>query len=1335
MSYQNRDVYADMESYLEDVCDLTDEKVDFYLSTVIGVFDADISIDIFVNEDRDFGFSELVDVIRLADIKNNEEYSSNEKINAIENKLIARMRTSTSFSELTDEEFEADKSLVLGLLDNKDEDKDLLFDYLKDIEVLRVNVEHSSNTVIEVYETAFKAAFEVEPFVGVLPIVNGFGLLSIGSNDGLGVSKAIAMVSLNQIVEKGMLSLVSDDRQFEIEAILENSKPIYHPYKILEYLFGRTSTTVLNKKVYQNSGKTGNWASYVDTYLKDNIQHFLYKGLHIALSKEGITKNGGLVRDLGVNDMPLVNDTLKKIVDSMVTFVVVQELEGSKEDWASIRVKVCSPSKVLPTSDVFMNDVIKKVRGGRSNEGGDGKNIELRSDETIQEYTVSTYRHVFDPKMANIRPLFAYRVLDALQAQGKEITPSSILMGKSENGDMVISSLGSSVDLNKNLNHNIIASSRAGKGVMTLTLLAPYIAKGVPIFYADRKPDMAGLFAEYVGISDGVPNMALINGSDYRREFDYYGALNYDSPELAPLWRKNLPDYIKASSYVDIGDIVYYRFIIFSLGMLLLRLHAFGTDPELYEKLGGNDGIVVVIDEISNWQANFSTKKLTPRGDGAFFNSNYLVTEETLDAIREAEILVEKLGEQGDLKISEQTKLEKAIRDLEKLKNPLGCYYTDILHNMNASLNKLYEAQNAGFQQNEDLKSNFFIIGQNLDVNELPDGNKTFLTNKNGTVSANQGFAGTCPISQFLYNFSSDFLMGYNKDNPSYMDANKPNSKASARLTAQARNFGYFDGNRSTVMGGHQSTIDGKAKFFKPYLILNNSNEPMPLPRDLKEREAICTQPDFKYVGGVVLNCGKMWDAVRAENLAPDGQHIRKEIGFFDYLEQMSKGSLDLKANLRKSLDMGNFIVSKMGYEGSMIEFLMDLRPQWNFSAQTLVDAFNPLREDEYLRGEGRMDTFLKVYKNNPDFLGNYGIVGLSGSSSEIDNSDFDFDYQDMDEELDLISNFDEDTVYDNLDTETVENTEKPVGFVGAVAGALGINKFGRDFNYEPISTKSSALTAEELGLLNSLKAKGYNVSEPQNAKSSHNSNTPIEEVFEDLKFDYDGDSIEGFYSSYVEFTNKVTMDVVDTFGGFENIDSIAVNSGYLFVNGTLYDKKVSIQNIRNLPKDKKIQIVNGAYAQVFNFDALRYCTNLTMLQLDSLNFVYMKIRKDLNQVGNKSFSQNTFFKLIPSLEFLNIADNIYNRDDLKYEGDTIFTNQEKREKRLESLDSWGTSSVKSGWNTTQDLYSKKGFFNKALGTGVLGATVVGVAGVGIFKGVRGIAKGVGDIIKNSKDI
>lgn len=111
-----------------------------------------------------------------------------------------------------------------------------------------------------------------------------------------------------------------------------------------------------------------------------------------------------------------------------------------------------------------MENIINGIMDGVGNVGGGEYNISPETRTKGGSFDVVEYVHTFDAKMANIRPLFAYQVLDSLQEKGETVDWSNIVLGKGTDGTTVTSKAGSKVDFTKQLVHNIIAGSRSGKG-------------------------------------------------------------------------------------------------------------------------------------------------------------------------------------------------------------------------------------------------------------------------------------------------------------------------------------------------------------------------------------------------------------------------------------------------------------------------------------------------------------------------------------------------------------------------------------------------------------------------------------------------------------------------------------------------------------------------------------------------------------------------------------------------------------------------------------------------------------------------------------------------------
>lgn len=85
---------------------------------------------------------------------------------------------------------------------------------------------------------------------------------------------------------------------------------------------------------------------------------------------------------------------------------------------------------------------------------------------------------------------FAYKQLGKLLLSGGQVSLDKTIVGTDLSGAPV------TLNLNKNsyTSIGIVAGSRSGKGVLTLSLLASMIAANCPVIYLDYKPDMAGVF-------------------------------------------------------------------------------------------------------------------------------------------------------------------------------------------------------------------------------------------------------------------------------------------------------------------------------------------------------------------------------------------------------------------------------------------------------------------------------------------------------------------------------------------------------------------------------------------------------------------------------------------------------------------------------------------------------------------------------------------------------------------------------------------------------------------------------------------------------------------------
>lgn len=1370
------------EEYLADC----EQEVEFLSLVTIAsyndLFDNDKNV-----ENKQFGYSGLVTIVETMHDVERKSTTKEGEVTRVRANLLANLRGISAEDYVEQGYFEKDLEFIQVLLEdsNNEDGKSTLETQIEQNEAIQSAVSRTVTSILSVYEQVMAGGFEIEPYFGVSTLRQDIGSIKIENNKAK-VYPSVALKGLASILNKSYKVEVDTGRQFNMDNILSSEKPVYYPFKIAEYLYGRVSTKNLKSLDYARFDGGSGWDNYASDYIIPNLKYFLNQGIKVVCEREGFVSDGELAFNDEFSDIQTIKGKLKKMERSLVTMAIIPELESTSsthENWSSIKLRLVETSEQLPSNQRLIGEVIDKLMDGLGSASGQEFSISPETVDDLASYRVFEYEHIFDSKMANLRPLFAYQALDALQSKGETVDWSNIILGKGMNGKTVTSKAGGAINLSDQLIHNLIAGSRSGKGVMTLNILSTAIASNRPVFYQDRKPDMAALFAEYVGLNNSTPNMYIVNGSAYEGRFDPSGVLNYDN--MTSKWQDKVPAWWDATSYKDIGDVVYYRGIMFTLGILLLRFWAETSDRALYDKLGGDGGIAIIYDEFTNWQVSFSSKKLNPRGANSLFGKDMLLNKKSLEEIMKAQDELDDLESSGEeLGSRQKSTLRNANNVLRDLKQEKRAYVSDLLDNLDRTLLTLNEKKNAGFKNTEEKRSDIFVIGQNVEVKPIPEG-ITFSRNQaSGGLNADKSYENTCAVSTFLYNFSTDWFMGYNADYPNYMRAGEKSSPSFHRLTAEARNFAYYKGSRDAVMGAMQvSTVKSNAKFFKPYLILNNAKEPKPLSDNPEERKAQCQQSEYQYVGGVILNTGKEWDKIRKQNLQEGTDELRPEIGFFDYLNQLSKGAgtnVDPKAVLGKSKEIADMVVQGMGYDGDYLDFLMDLRPEWNFGAQDIVDAF--ATPEVFSNGTKRMPTFINLFGNPKgtessedvdDEAFNLGSVGDEDDKEYLDldtvgdEADTEDDYQDEDE-LSIIN--ESDSVPDDnldlykgvgdIDSESLDSNNDGFGFNTGIGANVGVvDPFSDDIsNVSGLVTEGVQSATDLAGkgidayskmstddLLKELSNRGINTDDLK--AQTENEQFGSANVIEDIGKPVEVKSTNGFarvepmsmtakteedyYTNYFEFCERVTNDIVQSFGGLDGIEVMIIKDGTLYINNVKYNKKFPQEVLNGLPLDKKAQISNGNFAHVFNFAYLTKMPRLAYLSIDSKDFAYIKLRQDL-KIGS-DFGIMTIFHAIPPLYYLTIAGTRYDRDTVEIDeakNASVFRSAKKREMVSQSIEDAGVNSVNKSWDSTKNMYQRKGWGWKLGGTAMLGVTAVAGAGVLGLKGFKELKRGVKEMFK-----
>ena len=123
-----------------------------------------------------------------------------------------------------------------------------------------------------------------------------------------------------------------------------------------------------------------------------------------------------------------------------------------------------------------------------------------------------------------------------------------------------------------------------------------------------------------------------------------------------------------------------------------------------------------------------------------------------------------------------------------------------------------------------------------------------------------------------------------------------------------------------------------------------------------------------------------------------------------------------------------------------------------------------------------------------------------------------------------------------------------------------------------------------------------------------------------------------------------ITRMVYETIGGWERVNRITVQTGYLIINNILITPQSSINFKQNsLPLDIIDYLRDGAIAYLFNWNMLSKMNNLLSIDIDSIDFYMSVICTDLG--FGRTGGYKTLFMSLPRLNVVKIGSNVLLRD------------------------------------------------------------------------------------------
>ena len=1075
---------------------------------------------------------------------------------------------------------------------------------------------------------------------------------------------------------------------------------IYFPNKMVEFAYGRepSGAKAESLKTYKPHSSASSWASYRDQVvskaIKSLIEDSVVRFIELTVPEGEDNKSVSVINS--------VRDFLKYFQTclSMCLLMVAYKKSGGKPTKFALRV--CDPEDKLGDYD-YTPEIINKAFIGGTGEVPYSYAPRFEDESKVREYS-----HEFNHDVSQAMPLFAYKALDALKAQGVSLSWRNAIMGTFEDGSILRNGTHG-VDMLSKLIHWMMAGSRAGKGVMTLNLLASAIASNKSIFYADRKPDMASVLKYLAG------GMCVINGGGYAEQYDrkYRQFTDLDSLlDKNHIPKEALQVFQTSATWDELGDLVYMRFLKLAVGIIVARAEGRSDDPNF----GGKEGIFLVLDEFKNFQDSFST--LCTRAAG-------IVPPSTISKDREA-----------------LTKGSISQDTFNASYNDAGYYALSYLNSLAEDMKFLAEKTDAGFNQEEIGLSDIIIIGQSLErgaVDRLEF--QDMLRNAPG--SARYRSAGSFGLKGFnlvgksipfnLVSFKPmDAFFGRNMDDGRsvYLAQTNRDSKAFGRLDDKASNFAYMstftEEKRQKIVGGRVAeniSMANSCTYFKPFLILNTGD------------------PEDDCVQGCKRRCfenGGVTEADLIEEYPNDTGYgnpndINPCVGFEDYLK---RAGLDgYRESLEKSSRVANYVVQQcLGYPGNWFEFITDLRPEWMFTIRDISDGAKL----------GAGGTRLSDITTNPvtkewyEFNQGLGQGECSGGSGDFlyDDGAGD-DFSDPEETFESTAD-----TWDRADEESnFENGEEIDLFESDPIKDVWIEETGTE--EQPLQQDFDS--KKIMDLLDQLRQYGVDVQvagEDGGWVARDMQGNPMPQGFGSTDRSEFGDEFARIeytedIASLEQMINVITNDILRKFGGLERIFSFKVVGGSIIINGYYYRCKVKDMYARNIPYDVRRDINAGNVSGLFNYSLLRKMPALRDMEFDSAAFVYDNVSSALGY--GSSISVDRFFKDFRMLQTLAIGKDRFTRQNHmeKIQGNDFFYKQRVGERFANAVDAGLGRASSSSWNWTKRVWGdKRRNIWVRLAGGTVGATAaattkLGQAGTKIGRKIPGAVSAFGRGIKD----
>lgn len=606
-------------------------------------------------------------------------------------------------------------------------------------------------------------------------------------------------------------------------------------------------------------------------------------------------------------------------------------------------------------------------------------------------------------------------------------------------------------------------------------------------------------------------------------------------------------------------------------------------------------------------------------------------------------------------------------------------------------------------------------------------------------------------------------MVGYKGTEKSQYWSSQNGSDSKRYLTSSSRRFAYFgsvdfptirDENPQNkgLARSVNSQMEGGAVYFKPYLILGDS-------------QGSC-------VTQLEKNLGSKAESIKSRNSNPNNPNEWDErIGVLGYLKAL--GSSDISKSFVRAREIADLVVAQMGYTGSYLEFLLDLRPEWNFSCEDVVMAFT--NQDAYLAKKKET-----VYYKVDELLTELQEFKQSGGTTE--GSDLtkpstvdlrpDFATKEVKadevEEPTYLSDEEDTSNFSDLHEEIISEptSESPV------ASESNLNSSVDNLEVEPQKwTREPSEPSEPSETSESVQAKTPDVADSVNVASALASQLGVSEqalmsVLQSA-FGLQGSSIPKVETivSTEELNDRTTMsrvasnqagvvikddqdlreylleDIYTYFGDWSRVRKIEIIGRQLYFNGLLYEPEK--EGIQFSPEVSPYSISlwnSGGFGELFDWKLIRQYLNPTSLVFDSMDYAYREF--DLMESSSSKAVVETAFKRYSMLQDLQVGTYTFTRSEVEemiLERQPFLSSYDRRQQVFRRGNSKGKSFRQKRWQKARE-HLAEGHTGRAVASAIgagLGVGFQGASHVGGFfnKAARVFRQAGSSVAENWKEM